>query len=91
MISQILRYFTKRTEVTVPKAENPLLIEGKTCLEWYQLGKRQEAGGALGAALYSYEKAVELSFDKGEFNGDVLRVAWHFVHIPKYKEMFDAK
>lgn len=69
------------------KASNQVecLIGNKNWKDWYELGLRQEKGSALGAALQSFEYALELNPTNPKVAEARKRVAKHFIHIPKYK------
>jgi len=62
-------------------------LEGKGWRRWYELGLRQEGGSALGAALGSFEKALELNPANTEIAEARIRVAKHFTHIEKYRKL----
>ena len=76
-----------RQEENQKKPPTETLLEGKTCQQWYELGLREEAGSALGAALSSFEKAFELNSANTEIAEARIRVAKHFTHVEKYRKL----
>lgn len=63
------------------------LFEDKNWRQWYELGLRQEGGSSLGAALRSFENALELNPTNTEVAEARIRVARHFTHIEKYRKL----
>lgn len=63
--------------------------EGKNWREWYELGLRQLEGAAIGAALRSFETALELYPDNEDIKEARLRAARYFTHIPYYKDLVE--